>query len=186
MLVFVIYNKLFYVGFQANIISCLCSCAVFVNKLKVSEEITIFTALIWIEVWKKIFQPAVSWMVWLKTCGMNECGWHHAEQSWSSRRKKSKRNKAPPVLITEIEGTLNGFVKGNFKLFRLQNHFTMESFLQIIKSGNEFSATFNRLCNVNFDTRKNLCSVWTTLLHWHLQSQIFKNSSSFFSTRFFI
>lgn len=69
------------------------------------------------EVWKKIFQPAVSWMFWLKTCGMNECGWRHAEQSWSSRRKKSKRNKAPPVLITEIEGTLNGFVKGNFKYF---------------------------------------------------------------------
>lgn len=154
MLVFVIYNKLFYVGFQATIISCLCSCAVFVNKLKVSEEITIFTALIWIEVWKKIFQPAVSWMFWLKTCGMNECGWHHAEQSWSSRRKKSKRKKAPPVVITEIEGTLNGFVKGNFKLFRLQNHFTMESFLQIIKSSNEFSATFNRLCNVNFDTKR--------------------------------
>lgn len=62
LLVFVIYNKLFYVGFQATIISCLCSCAVFVDKLKVSEEITIFTALIWIEVWKKIFQPAVSWM----------------------------------------------------------------------------------------------------------------------------
>ena len=135
---------------------------------------------------EKNFQPAVSWMVWLKTCGMNECGWHHAEQSWSSRRKKSKRNKAPPVLITEIEGTLNGFVTGNFKLFRLRNHFTMESFLQIIRSSNEFSATFNRLCNVNFDTWKNLCSVWTTLLHWHLQSQIFKNYSSFFSTRFFI
>lgn len=66
---------------------------------------------------EKIFQPAVSWMFWLKTCGMNECRWRHAEQSWSSRRKKSKRKKAPPVLITEIEGTLNGFVKGNFKYF---------------------------------------------------------------------